>query len=54
MAATFFESDPDLQTRLESGLQAAWETFSGLARNQIAATWLVYDPPFPINTGGGD
>lgn len=52
MAATFFESDPDLQTRLESGLQAAWETFSGLARNQIAATWLVYDPPFPINTGG--
>ncbi|MEO1093335.1 MAG: serine hydrolase [Cyanobacteria bacterium J06638_28] len=52
MAATFFERDFDLQTQLETVLEAAWENFPRLARNQIAATWIVYDPPFPINTGG--
>ncbi|MGD1862034.1 MAG: serine hydrolase [Leptolyngbyaceae cyanobacterium] len=52
MAATFFERDTELQTLLEKALEATWEAFSGLARNQIAATWLVYDPPFPVNTGG--
>lgn len=52
MAATFFERDLDLQTQLETVLEAAWEHFPRLARNQIAATWIVYDPPFPINTGG--
>lgn len=52
MAATFFERDAELQTLLEKGLEAAWEAIPGLARNQIAATWLIYDSPFPINTGG--
>ncbi|MEM9119264.1 MAG: serine hydrolase [Cyanobacteria bacterium P01_F01_bin.56] len=52
MAATFFERDTHLQTVLEKVLDATWETFPHLARNQIAATWLVYDPLFPINTGG--
>lgn len=52
VTATFFERDSGLQTLLENVLQATWETFPGLARNQIAATWLVYDPPFPVNTGG--
>lgn len=52
MTATFFERDTELQTLLEKSLEATWAAFSGLARNQIAATWLVYDPPFPINTGG--
>lgn len=52
MAATFFERDLDLQNKLETVLEAAWENFPRLARNQIAATWIVYDPPFPINTGG--
>ena len=52
MSATFFDQAPDLQSALEKVLEAAWETFPYLARNQIAATWVVYDPPFPINTGG--
>lgn len=52
MTATFFEQDSDLQTILDGVLEATWETLPGLARNQIAATWLVYDPPFPVNTGG--
>ncbi|MEL6383862.1 MAG: serine hydrolase [Cyanobacteria bacterium J06626_18] len=52
VSATFFNRDSDLQSALEQVLEAAWETFPRLARNQIAATWIVYDPPFPINTGG--
>jgi hypothetical protein len=26
--------------------------FPQLTRNQIALTWIVYDPPVPVNTGG--
>lgn len=52
MAAIFFDRDPELQTTLEGVLEAAWAEFPGLARNQIAATWMVYDLPFPVNTGG--
>ncbi|NEQ46276.1 MAG: serine hydrolase [Leptolyngbya sp. SIOISBB] len=52
VAATFFERDTHLQTVLDNVLDATWEAFPKLARNQIAATWLIYDPPFPINTGG--
>lgn len=52
MAATFFEQDVDLQTILEQVLEATWAEFPRLARNQIAATWMVYQPPFPVNTGG--
>lgn len=52
VAATFFERDAHLQAVLEQVLDATWAAFPQLARNQIAATWLVYDPPFPINTGG--
>lgn len=48
----FFDSDPILQTGLEAVLQATWAEFPSLARNQIAITWLVYDPPFPVNVGG--
>lgn len=33
-------------------LESTWATFPRLARNQIALTWVVYDAPFPINTGG--
>lgn len=52
MSATFFDRDSELQSQLEAALEATWSEFSGLARNQIAATWIVYDPPFPVNTGG--
>ncbi|NER79898.1 MAG: serine hydrolase [Leptolyngbya sp. SIO1D8] len=50
--ATFFNRDSDLQSVLEQVLEAAWEKFPHLAHNQIAITWIVYDPPFPINTAG--
>ena len=33
-------------------LDALWERYPTLARNQFALTWIVYDPSFPINTGG--
>jgi len=33
-------------------LEKTWAQFPGLARNQIALTWILYDPPFPVNTGG--
>jgi hypothetical protein len=52
VAATFFEQAAELQTLLEQVLEATWAEFPRLARNQVAATWIVYDPPFPVNTGG--
>jgi hypothetical protein len=52
VAAPFFERNADLQSLLEQTLASTWAEFPQVARNQIAATWLVYDPPFPINTGG--
>jgi hypothetical protein len=52
VAATFFEIDASLQTALTQVLDATWAEFPKLAKNQIAATWLVYRPPFPIHTGG--
>ncbi len=33
-------------------LQTTLAQFPSLARNQIALTWVVYDPGFPMNTGG--
>ncbi len=50
--AGFFDLDPDLQGSLEGVLQATWAEFPTLAKNQIALTWILYDPPFPVNTGG--
>ena len=52
MAATFFQRNSDLQAVLDQVLEQTWAEFPKLARNQIAATWIVYEPPFPINTGG--
>jgi hypothetical protein len=48
----FFQQDSGLATQAEEILAAVWEKFPWLARNQLALTWLVYDPPFPVNTGG--
>lgn len=48
----FFHKDGLLETLGDRILEAVWATFPGLARNQIALTWLVYEPPAPINTGG--
>ncbi len=49
---SFFDFDPQLASLGQQILTAAWKKFDWLARNQIALTWVVYDPPVPVNTGG--
>lgn len=49
---TFFRKDEQLEKLGNKILEATWAEFPGLARNQIALTWAVYDPPVPVNTGG--
>jgi len=48
----FFRKDEQLENLGNGILEATWATFPTLARNQIALTWIVYDPPVPVNTGG--
>ncbi len=48
----FFSQDEQLEKLGNGILEATWGQFSSLARNQIALTWIVYDPPIPVNTGG--
>lgn len=48
----FFQADSDLDQALKAVLEQTWAEFPGLAQNQIAITWIVYDPPYIINTGG--
>lgn len=49
---TFFHSDEKLNELGDRVLEATWVKFPKLARNQIALTWIVYDPPIAVNTGG--
>lgn len=49
---TFFCKDEQLEKLGTTVLESAWAEFPELARNQIALTWIVYDPPVPVNTGG--
>ncbi|MEM9452501.1 MAG: serine hydrolase [Cyanobacteria bacterium P01_E01_bin.6] len=48
----FFKSDDSLQQAGDRLLSAVWSEFPSLARNQLAITWIVYDDPSPVNTGG--
>jgi beta-lactamase class A len=48
----FFRKDEQLENLGNGILDATWAAFPNLARNQIALTWIVYDPPVPVNTGG--
>ncbi|BCL36334.1 serine hydrolase [Nostoc sp. MS1] len=48
----FFQKDKQLENLGHSFLEATWTAFPTLDRNQIALTWVVYDPPVPVNTGG--
>jgi hypothetical protein len=48
----FYQSNPQLTTLAEAALADTWQKFPTLDREQIAITWLVYDPPIPVNTGG--
>ncbi|MBD0345758.1 MAG: serine hydrolase [Coleofasciculus sp. Co-bin14] len=49
---TFFRKDEELEKLGTNILEATWAKFPELARNQLALTWIVYDPPVPVNTGG--
>lgn len=52
MSAKFFLTNANLRASLECILEATWAAFPQLAPNQIAITWVVYEPPYRINTGG--
>jgi hypothetical protein len=49
---TFFRQDEKLEQLGTEILEETWAKFPGLARNQIALTWIVYAPPVIVNTGG--
>ena len=49
---TFFRKDEQLEKLGTEILETTWAEFAGFARHQIALTWIVYDPPVPVNTGG--
>ena len=53
MPAKFFTLNSTLQTQLEEILEKTWRYFPELAPNQLAVTWIPYDTPYRINTGGG-
>lgn len=48
----FFTKDEQLEKLGNGILESTWVEFPTLARNQIAITWIVYDPPVLVNTGG--
>ncbi|NER38171.1 MAG: serine hydrolase [Oscillatoria sp. SIO1A7] len=48
----FFRKDQQLEKLGNRVLETTWAEFPQLARNQIAVTWIAYDPPVPVNTGG--
>jgi hypothetical protein len=48
----FYQSNSQLTTLAEQALAATWAEFPDLKPEQIALTWLVYDRPIPVNTGG--
>ena len=52
MPAKFFLPNAELQSALEDILEETWRAFPQLAQNQIAITWIVYEPPYRVNTGG--
>jgi len=49
---SFFQKDEQLTTLGDRILEETWTRFQWLARNQIALTWIVYDEPVIMNTGG--
>ena len=52
MTSKFFQTDDTLQQKLQQVLDLTWARFPNLAQNQIAVTWLTYEPPYIVNTGG--
>ncbi|WP_310427318.1 serine hydrolase [Chamaesiphon sp. VAR_48_metabat_135_sub] len=48
----FYKSDSHLTILADRVLADTWAEFPDLKPEQIALTWLVYDRPIPVNTGG--
>lgn len=48
----FFHTEDHLQQFGTDILETTWREFPQLAQEQIALTWIVYDPPVVVNTGG--
>lgn len=48
----FFRQDDSLAQIANQILTTTRQQFPTLAKNQIALTWIVYDPPVIVNTGG--
>ncbi|MGL5035054.1 MAG: serine hydrolase [Microcystaceae cyanobacterium] len=49
---SFFQTDESLNQVGNSILESTWQAFPSLRRDQIALTWIVYDSPVIVNTGG--
>jgi Beta-lactamase enzyme family len=52
LSMAFYQPDETLNAQAQTILEQTWAEFPWLARNQLAFTWLMYDPPFSVNTGG--
>ncbi len=48
----FFHRDEQLEQLGNGIIEATCTQFPALAPDQIAMTWVIYDPPIPVNTGG--
>ncbi len=48
----FFHRDEQLEQLGNGIIEATCNQFPALAPDQIAITWVIYDPPIPVNTGG--
>lgn len=48
----FFRQDKSLKNLGQKLLEKILQEFSSLTLKEIALTWIVYDPPVPVNTGG--
>ncbi len=49
---SFFHTDEELTKLGTSILEQTWLNFPTLEPEDLAMTWLVYEPPFMVNTGG--
>jgi hypothetical protein len=49
---TFFRSDEHLEQVGKKVLDSTWHEFPTLSQTNIALTWIVYDYPVIVNTGG--
>jgi len=48
----FFQKNDELTALGDRLIETCLDRYSALAANQIALTWVVYDPPCVVNTGG--